>query len=405
VMLRPPIFAPWWGGEMPAVAWSIVQGAGFASPYLVPSGPTALVPPVYPVLLAGIFRVAGYTPLAGYLAIGLNVLLSSLTVLPLFSLGSTLFGRTSARAAVWAWALYPLLGYTDAQFVWGTSLLVLLVTTCLAMTVSFDETASRRRWAAYGAVAGLLVMTEPVALAVVVPAAGWLFARRVNRRWLLVAMLIAATPTAAWMARNYATFGQVVFVRSGLGLELSLGVRHNELVESRPASLPNRDPAELARYMSLGELRYIEERKVEALAWIGAHPGEYLQRVGMRVFAYWTGWRQTSRFYLGYGRAPTLKMFVFSLPALGALLCLGYMVRERHPAAWLLVAVVGLFPAIYYFTHTLPRYRLPLEPLLFCCTACIALRAVRGMARAAPPPDSGDGRAALGGPAHGRDAA
>src|ERR1700688_4998344 len=47
------------GWETGRVARSIVTGHGFSSPYPEPSGPTALMPPVYEYLLAGVFKLFG----------------------------------------------------------------------------------------------------------------------------------------------------------------------------------------------------------------------------------------------------------------------------------------------------------------------------------------------------------
>ena len=45
--------------EMGRVARSIAQGQGYANPYWAETGPTALLTPVYPYLLAGIFAGFG----------------------------------------------------------------------------------------------------------------------------------------------------------------------------------------------------------------------------------------------------------------------------------------------------------------------------------------------------------
>ncbi|MGH7593419.1 MAG: glycosyltransferase family 39 protein [Gemmatimonadales bacterium] len=365
---HPPAFGAGWGGEMPAVAWSLARGMGFASPFLTNTGPTALVPPLYPFLLSGLFRLVGYTPLAGMVATGVNVLLSSFVVLPLYSMGNRLFGTRCAWITAWAWTLYPLTGYTDAQFVWNTSLYTLLLTSFLALTFALDATSSRRRWIAYGTLTALLVLTDTVSLAVVVPSALWLLTQPVNRRGLGVAMLIVVVPQAAWLVRTHARFGQFIFLRSGLGLELSVGVRDYEFRDDRPLSLPNRNPDELQRYATLGEVAYVRERGASAITWIAAHPRDYLRRVAMRIVRFWTGWGQAGKIYLWYGRFVVLKTLLYSIPVLGTLVCLVRMRHERSQAFWLLVAIFALYPVVYYLTHELPRYRLPLEPLMICLT-------------------------------------
>ncbi|HWZ51940.1 MAG TPA: hypothetical protein VNW54_10800 [Granulicella sp.] len=45
------------GWEMGWTARSVAEGQGYSSPFLPLSGPTAMMPPLYPWLLAGVFRL------------------------------------------------------------------------------------------------------------------------------------------------------------------------------------------------------------------------------------------------------------------------------------------------------------------------------------------------------------
>jgi hypothetical protein len=104
-------FPPGWGGEMSAVAESLVSGHGFASPYFTPTGPTALVPPAYPFLLSGLFWLIGnHQPAAGVAALAINVVLSSVICVPIAELGTRLFDERSGHVGAWIWALAPLTG-------------------------------------------------------------------------------------------------------------------------------------------------------------------------------------------------------------------------------------------------------------------------------------------------------
>src|SRR6202163_4232115 len=47
------------GWEMGRIARSIALGQGFSSPSDLPTGPSAWAPPVYPYILAGIFKLFG----------------------------------------------------------------------------------------------------------------------------------------------------------------------------------------------------------------------------------------------------------------------------------------------------------------------------------------------------------
>ena len=88
------------GWENGRVARSIVTGRGFSSPYPEPSGPTALMPPLYAYLLAGVFKLFGiYTTASALVILTLNNIFSSLTCLPIFWIARKVFGL---RVAAWA---------------------------------------------------------------------------------------------------------------------------------------------------------------------------------------------------------------------------------------------------------------------------------------------------------------
>src|SRR5713101_8433262 len=57
------------GYEFGRVARSIATGHGFSSPYPEPTGPTALIPPVYTYLVAGVFKLLGVYSVSSALAI------------------------------------------------------------------------------------------------------------------------------------------------------------------------------------------------------------------------------------------------------------------------------------------------------------------------------------------------
>ena len=72
------------GWEMGRIARSIALGQGFSSPTDLPSGPSAWAPPVYPYLLAGIFKLFGiYSSGSGWVILAFNSLFSALTCISL----------------------------------------------------------------------------------------------------------------------------------------------------------------------------------------------------------------------------------------------------------------------------------------------------------------------------------
>src|ERR1700719_4050903 len=65
------------GYEAGKIASSIAQGHGFASPLFEDTGPTVWMTPVYPYLVAGVFKVFGiYTKTSAVVLICLNALMS-----------------------------------------------------------------------------------------------------------------------------------------------------------------------------------------------------------------------------------------------------------------------------------------------------------------------------------------
>ena len=71
------------GGEAGRIARSIVQGEGFSNPLFGKTGPTAWLAPVFPYLLAGIFKIFGvYSDTSAIAALALDCLFSALTCIP-----------------------------------------------------------------------------------------------------------------------------------------------------------------------------------------------------------------------------------------------------------------------------------------------------------------------------------
>ncbi len=94
---RPDYF----GWEAGRIASSLAAGRGFCDPFQGTTGPTSWVAPLYPVLLAGIFRAFGtYSRLSGWVALTFNSACSVLTAVILYLLGRELFGERTGRAPV-----------------------------------------------------------------------------------------------------------------------------------------------------------------------------------------------------------------------------------------------------------------------------------------------------------------
>ena len=77
---------------------SIAQGHGFSSPYEGSTGPTAWEPPLYPYLMAGVFKLFGiYTHASAWVLLSINSLFATLTCIPIYRIAQRTFGGTSGR--------------------------------------------------------------------------------------------------------------------------------------------------------------------------------------------------------------------------------------------------------------------------------------------------------------------
>jgi hypothetical protein len=97
------------GYETGRIARSIVEGRGFSSPLFEDTGPTAWMTPVYPYMVAGVFKVFGvYTKASAIVLLSLNALMSALTCIFVFFIARISFGERVAKWSGWAWAFFPL---------------------------------------------------------------------------------------------------------------------------------------------------------------------------------------------------------------------------------------------------------------------------------------------------------
>ena len=90
------------------IAASLASGKGFSSPMGRETGPTAWLPPIYPLLLSGVFRIFGIETVRSFLgAVAMNIVFSAGACLPIFYAGKRIAGLAAASAAAWFWALLP----------------------------------------------------------------------------------------------------------------------------------------------------------------------------------------------------------------------------------------------------------------------------------------------------------
>src|SRR5882757_2950506 len=151
------------------IALALSQGHGFSNLFRQPTGPTAWLAPVYPLVLSLILRVCGPFTFAAFLAATfLNTLFSAVVTLPLYALSQKIANRSVAIAASWLWVFLPAGILMPTVWIWDTSLSVLFATTLIWATLRISESADTKSWLAYSVLWTLALLTNP-ALGIALP--------------------------------------------------------------------------------------------------------------------------------------------------------------------------------------------------------------------------------------------
>ncbi len=359
------------GFEMGRIARSLALGEGFANPFDGITGPTAWEPPVYPFVIAGVFKVFGiYTRAAAMVMLCLSSVFSALTCVPIFLIGKRCFNEKVALWSTWAWAVLPPIIFWCTRWVWETSLAALLLAVIFWLTLCLEEMGGMGPWAAWGLLWGIAALTNTSLLSFL-PAAGlWAWWRRAQQRQssfggALLSVLMFAACVLPWLIRNEHTFGQFVFIRSNFGAELRLGNGPGANGTWMDYEHPTKNAGQLERYRELGEIAYVAERKREAMEFIREDYGRFAWLSVKRFAYYWGGLPQPSKTIL----QTVLKnawLFVTSLLSFYGLWC---ALRKGKPGAVLFLWLILFYPAIYYVTFAHPRYRHPMEPEMIVLAA------------------------------------
>jgi hypothetical protein len=356
--------------EVGTLAGSLAAGHGFSDPYpfFGHSGPSALMPPVYPLALAGIFKVFGaYSLASALIALFLNSLLSALTAIPIYHLASQCFSSPIAKWSAWLWVVFPYSVYWASVFPWATTLTTLLLTTLILHALHLVRSSGPRPWLWFGLLWGFAALADPVILSTFPFIGLWVCYRRAagGRPWFFPATLSAIVffaVLAPWVIRNFKVFHQPVFIRDGFWLSFYAGNTGRSVHWSDDSADPSQNPAEFREMARAGELPYVAEKREQSLFFVREHPGLFAQRIVRRFGYFWTGFWSLRREYLDQEPLDLANIPLSSACTVLALLGLWKFFKERRPERWLFALVWLSFPCAYYVTRPLLRYRTPLDP-------------------------------------------
>ena len=363
------------GLEIVNIATSIASHRGFSSPFGVPSGPTAWIPPVYPYLVATIFLTLGLrSNLAALAILMLQASFSALTCLPIYSIARRAFDENLAIWASWGWALFPYAIVFPALFIWETTLsgflLACLCYLCLDLPNSRVSTQI-----AVGVLWGIAALTNPSLLALL---PFFLLCPYVKQpvhppgKAMAIILVVAAFVVCPWFLRNWHELGAIIPLRSNFGEELWVGNHVGGIGRFQFGLGPSDNQHERERYRYLGEISYAAQRKTEAMQFISENRGQFLRQTFFRVRYWWFAEGEDGGAFLFYRLLAILSL---------AGIALGWRRIANGPVLTIVMAIV-VYPAVYYVTDVFARYRYPVEPfMMILATFAVSQAIILGKAR------------------------
>jgi 4-amino-4-deoxy-L-arabinose transferase-like glycosyltransferase len=375
------------------IATNLAGGNGFASTFpQLSAHATAFRPPLYPGMLAALYRVVGANPVAGK---WLNIVLGVLVVLLVDRVATRLRGPAAGLVAGLLVAVSPFIIANDVNLSAEPIGLVLLLLVWMALD---DD-----RWAVAGVLTGLMVLTRPSAQVFAAVAAIWCIRRLGIRRAVAFAAVVLVT-IAPWVVRNEVQVHTWTVVTSN-GFNAAA-------IYSEPAQQTHSfvDPIQDERFASTRFDQFDEASWDRAMARAGleglrAHPGYVVENVVRNTAA-------TFELHPSYndgaeredGRNADLRRLGLPLfYAVTAAGVAGAWRARREPLVQLIAVSAATFVAISLLFVAPPRLRVPWD--LACCigASVLAVDLVRAhrASRAARPVVGSDRREPQAAWAHG----
>ena len=251
------------GFEMVAIARNLAAQGAFANPFLVDkTGPTAVVPPLYPLVLAALTKLLGSQMLVSMAAV-IGAISANALIASWLPRVSTLFygGPIPGVIAALFWLVTARLMPS-----WDTSFTIAgLLLLCLFSASSVKRTAGG---ALAGMIIGIIGLLNPSSMLVSLPWVVYLLARS-GTPWKHAARYGSALlgsvflVLSVWALRNYRELGAPV-LRTNLGM--TLYASNNDCAESslvEDARLgcyqshhPNNSLSEARLLAAMGEVEY-----------------------------------------------------------------------------------------------------------------------------------------------------
>lgn len=335
-------------------------------------------PPLYPLLLAGVYRVGGRgstLPVLVQAAVGTG------TVTFAYLIGRTILTPMTGLVAATVAAAYPYYVVHDTAHQ-ETSLFTLLTAATIYALLRARRSASFCAALLAGALAGLSLLCRESLLPFVPLAALWLArssARTLapsGRTLAAVFLLVTILMVTPWLARNARAYGMPVFA-SGAGFRAWIG--HNDATLSHyPWESIDRSTEEAFDRMShgdrsalagLGELERDRWFLRRAVAFVVADPTRFLRYSAVKVFAAFGPFRSP----LGRSRLENV-VYTLSYLSVAALAVIGLSAAAARDLVELVALLAAGFVVVAVAAHAHTSHRSYLDVHLVVLAAAAVTR-------------------------------
>lgn len=346
--------------------------------------PTSLRPPLYPVLVAGIYELFGTENWRAVRIV--QALMSLITVCIAFRLGSNAYSREVGLLAAGVMCFYPSLLWYNNLLLTEVLCIFLLSAALLAISRALQD-SSLWPWAGVGVLIGLTALTRsvfwllPLVLTVYLIAVGpWRIGRRIaSAVTMLTAFCLALAP---WSVRNSALQQTFVAVDVMAGRNLMMGnyeytpkyrawdaisnageTSWNQVLFSKSLVPPGTTQGQLDKIA----MRY-------GIKYVFTHPLETCERMLVKLVNFWQLEREAIKGSKegDFGSAARLAWLPMALWITACYIATVFLatfgILLSPPANWRLHVVFVLLIALVCGLHTITfahsRYHLPLLPVL-----------------------------------------
>ncbi len=392
------------GVEYGFIGAHLAAGRGFSGPYPEVEEPTAVMPPVLPMIFGAVFAVAGHQTIAGFLlllvirviVLGLGFWSLDRCAMELGVAGArgrvAMAGITALLILVFAPRQLLFLLY-DEWFLFGT------VAFCLLFALRMLRGPAVPTWRSaivWGALLGGMALTQPI-VAFALGCAMIAAAHREQRPRMLAALGVSALLLVPWGVRNAIRFGSPFSIKSTLFFELHYGtvVSPQGIHREEEVMMSGRHPfspgPEHDRAIELGETAYFAEKRDLFLQSLRQSPGLYLAKVAYRA-AYVTALFPFSRVHQDYFSPvvpAAVKYALYPAVFMAAIAC-WRLRRHRRPELTFLAVCYGSFLLPYVLIHFWLRYWVQILPVHILLVFCALLMSPWGSSltgrSAAPAP-------------------